>query len=46
MQTDDTVAMEMYEKGDLKIIVDLVHDLRNGLEAFGLLSKGKANGNW
>ena len=38
------VAMEMYEKGDLKIIVDSVHDLENAIDAFETLSKGKANG--
>lgn len=46
MRAEDIVAMEMYERGDLNIIVDSVHDLRNGLEAFQRLSKGKANGKW
>jgi len=36
--------MEMYEKGDLKIIVDSVHDLEHALDAFERLSNGKANG--
>jgi NADPH:quinone reductase-like Zn-dependent oxidoreductase len=38
------VTQEMSEAGDLKVIVDSVHSLENGIEASEKLSKGKANG--
>ena len=34
--------MEMYEAGDLRIIVDSVHSLENGKDAFEKLSEGKS----
>lgn len=34
----------MLEKGDLKILVDSVFSLEDGLRAFERLSEGKANG--
>jgi NADPH:quinone reductase-like Zn-dependent oxidoreductase len=38
------VAIEMLAAGDLKIIVDSIYSLEDGLKAFERLSEGKANG--